>query len=114
MLLSDFHAIYHATTSLFLGHVAYNLNLSLKFDCTFWLFTVNFFALFYLHVKLEKAEILEKTITYIKKLQEITGKQELKTGIKPGDSRPQGELKNNLLTLLTKKLQYVLLQLLCN
>ena len=28
------------------------------------------------HVKMEKAEILEKTIIYIKKLQEITGKQD--------------------------------------
>lgn len=37
------------------------------------------------HVKLEKAEILEKTITYIKKLQEITGKQEPKTGRKSSD-----------------------------
>ena len=37
------------------------------------------------HVKLEKAEILEKTITYIKKLQEITGKLERKTGRKSSD-----------------------------
>lgn len=42
------------------------------------------------HVKLEKAEILEKTITYIKKLQEITGKQEPKTGRKSSDPHLEG------------------------
>lgn len=40
---------------------------------------------------MEKAEILEKTITYIKKLQEITGKQELKEGNKPDNPESQGE-----------------------
>jgi len=39
--------------------------------------------------QMEKAEILEKTITYIKKLQEITGKQELKEGNKPDNPESQ-------------------------
>lgn len=38
--------------------------------------TTKTWFLFASHVKMEKAEILEKTIIYIKKLQEITGKQE--------------------------------------
>ena len=46
---------------------------------------------FLLLVKLEKAEILEKTISYIKKLQEITGKQELNSERKNDQPKPQGE-----------------------
>ncbi len=52
--------------------------------------TVRLILFFFTHVvKLEKAEILEKTISYIKKLQDLTG--EMKAGNKTENSQLNGE-----------------------
>ena len=42
-------------------------------------------------VKLEKAEILEKTISYIKKLQDLTGDKCMRMGSETENSHSDGE-----------------------
>ena len=46
--------------------------------------------------KLEKAEILEKTISYIKKLQDLTGDRCMRMGNETENSRSDGEKIDNL------------------
>ena len=48
-------------------------------------------------IKLEKAEILEKTISYIKKLQDLTG--DMKAGVETENSDLNGENTNYYIAL---------------
>jgi len=46
--------------------------------------------------QLEKAEILEKTISYIKKLQDLTGDKCMRMGSETENSHPEGKEIHNL------------------
>ena len=51
----------------------------------------SFFFLNTYTIKLEKAEILEKTISYIKKLQDLTGDKCMRMGSETENSHSDGE-----------------------
>ena len=67
-----------------------------KYSIATFSWNIFFFFPYTCAVKLEKAEILEKTISYIKKLQDLTGDKCMRMGSETEDSHSDGEKIHDL------------------